>query len=137
MTPEQKALVRDSWARILPIQETAAKLFYDRLFEVYPEVKPYFKGDMTGQGRKLMAMLNTAVNGLDNLAPLIKPLQQSGARHAGYGVKDEDYDKVADAFLWTLEQGLGDACSDDVRDAWIAAFTIVADTMKAGASEPV
>ncbi|MCP5141669.1 MAG: hemin receptor [Gammaproteobacteria bacterium] len=137
MTPEQKALVRDSWARILPIQETAAKLFYDRLFEAYPEVKPYFKGDMTGQGRKLMAMLNTAVNGLDNLAPLIKPLQQSGARHAGYGVKDEDYDKVADAFLWTLEQGLGDACSDDVRDAWIAAFTIVADTMKAGASEPV
>lgn len=135
MTPEQKQLVRDSWAKVLPIKEQAAELFYGRLFEVYPEVKPYFKGDMKEQGQKLMAMLNTAVNGLDNLAALIEPLKASGKRHADYGVKDEDYGKVADAFLWTLQQGLGEGYTPEVQEAWVVTYTAVADVMKAGAAE--
>lgn len=141
MTPEQKQLVKKSWAKVLPIKETAAELFYGRLFEVYPEVKPYFKtGDMTEQGRKLMAMLNTAVSGLDNLEALIEPLKKSGKAHKGYGVKAEDYDKVADAFLWTLGQGLGDAFTEEVKDAWVVTYTTVATVMIEGAeyeAEPV
>ncbi|MDJ0740477.1 MAG: globin family protein [Gammaproteobacteria bacterium] len=133
MTPEQKQLVKDSWAKVLPIKATAAELFYNRLFEVYPEVRPYFKGDMTQQGNKLMAMLNTAVNGLDNLEALIEPLKQSGKAHAGYGVKAEDYDKVGDAFLWTLEQGLGDGFTPDVKEAWTVVYTTVAGVMIDGA----
>lgn len=133
MTPEQKQLVKSSWAAVLPIQETAAELFYGRLFEVYPEVKPYFKGDMKAQGMKLMTMLNTAVNGLDNLPALIEPLQALGARHKDYGVGAEDYDKVADAFLWTLGQGLGDAFTDDVKEAWVVTYTAVANAMIEGA----
>lgn len=133
MTPEQKTLVKESWAKVLPIQEKAAELFYGRLFEKYPEVQPYFKGDMKEQGKKLMAMLNTAVNGLDNLEALIDPLKQSGAAHKGYGVKAEDYDKVADAFLWTLGQGLGDAFTDQVKEAWTVTYTTVAGVMIDGA----
>jgi len=134
MTPEQKKLVSESWAKVLPIQETAAELFYARLFEVYPEVKPYFKGDMKEQGKKLMAMLTTAVNGLDHLDTLIQPLTNMGARHVEYGVKNEDYDKVADALLWTLEHGLGEDFTLEVRQAWIITYTKVADVMKAGAA---
>lgn len=133
MTPEQKALVRDSWAKVLPIQETAAELFYGRLFEVYPEVKPYFKGDMKEQGKKLMAMLDTAVSGLDNLEALIEPLKSSGKDHASYGVKAEDYDKVADAFLWTLDKGLGEAFTPEVKEAWTVTYTTVASVMIEGA----
>ena len=133
MTPEQKQLVRDSWARVLPIQDTAAGLFYDRLFADYPEVRAYFRGDMQEQGRKLMAMLNTAVKGLDDLDALTAALRQSGRAHAGYGVQAEDYDKVAAAFLWTLEQGLGDAYTPEVRDAWVAVYTRVAGVMIDGA----
>ncbi len=133
MTPEQKQLVKDSWAKVLPIKETAAELFYGRLFETYPEVKPYFKGDMKEQGRKLMAMLNTAVSGLDNLDGLIEPLKQSGKAHKGYGVKAEDYDKVGDAFLWTLEKGLGEAFTPDVKEAWVVVYTTVAGVMIEGA----
>ena len=133
MTPEQKILVKESWAKVLPIQETAAELFYGRLFEKYPEVKPYFKGDMKEQGRKLMAMLNTAVSGLDNLEALIAPLKASGKAHAGYGVKKEDYDKVGDAFLWTLEQGLGEAFTPEVKEAWTVTYTTVAGVMIEGA----
>ena len=80
MTPEQKQLVKDSWAKVLPIKDTAAELFYGRLFATYPEVRPYFKGDMKEQGRKLMAMLDTAVIGLDKLETLIEPLVRHGAQ---------------------------------------------------------
>lgn len=133
MTPEQKRLVQESWAQVLPIQEQAAELFYGRLFEVYPEVKPYFMGDMKVQGQKLMAMLNTAVAGLDDLPGLVGPLKASGKQHVAYGVKAEDYDKVGDAFLWTLEQGLGESFTAEVREAWTVTYTTVADVMKQGA----
>jgi hemoglobin-like flavoprotein len=105
------------------------------LFEIYPEVKPLFKGDMQQQGRKLMAMINTAVNALDNLEPVIPAIKDMGARHAGYGVSDEDYDKVADALLWTLDKGLGDEFTPEVKDAWVTVYTTLADTMKAGVAE--
>lgn len=137
MTPDQKLLVKDTWAKIKPIQEQVAQKFYTRLFEQYPEVKPYFKGDMKEQGRKLMAMLNTAVNGLDNLPELVQPLRDMGARHVQYGVRDEDYDKVAAALLWTLQQGLGTAFTPKVEAAWTETYTVVAETMKAGAAASV
>jgi hemoglobin-like flavoprotein len=136
MTPTHKQLVKESWTKVLPIKETAAELFYGRLFEVYPEVKPLFKGDMKDQGRKLMAMLNTAVNSLDNIEALIEPLKNSGKAHAAYGVKAEDYDKVGDSFLWTLEKGLGDAFTPDVKEAWTVVYTTVAGVMIQGAGYP-
>ncbi len=135
MTPEEINHVKSSWAKVEPIAERAAALFYGRLFEVYPEVKPYFKGDMDEQGRKLMAMIGTAVNSLDNLEPLLPAIRESGRRHAIYGVKEEDYDKVAGALLWTLEQGLGDGFTDEVRGAWVKTYTAVAEVMKDGALE--
>ena len=134
MTPRQKELVKGSWDQVVPIQETAAELFYGRLFDVYPEVKPYFKGDMKEQGKKLMSMLSMAVNGLDNLNTLVEPLKALGAKHRGYGVGPEDYSKVADAFLWTLDQGLGDAFTEEVKDAWVVTYTAVAGVMIEGAS---
>lgn len=135
MTPDQIAIVKSTWAQVKPISEKAAELFYGRLFEQYPEVKPYFKGDMAEQGRKLMGTINTAVMALDNLGPLVGAVKEMGARHVGYGVKEEDYDKVAAALLWTLEQGLGDAFTPDAREAWTLTYTTVADVMKQGARE--
>ena len=93
-------------------------------------------GDMKEQGRKLMAMLNTAVNSLDNIEALIGPLKHSGKAHAGYGVKAEDYDKVGASFLWTLEKGLGDAFTPDVKEAWTVVYTTVAGVMIEGAEYP-
>ena len=135
MTPDQKLLVKDTWEKVKPISEQAAELFYGRLFEQYPEVKPYFKGDMVEQGKKLMALINTAVNGLDNLDPLLQPLRDMGARHVDYGVKDEDYDKVGAALLWTLEKGLGSSFTPKVKEAWTVTYTTVADVMKQGAAD--
>lgn len=130
MTPGQIGLVKSSWDKILPISETAAVLFYGKLFELDPELKPLFKGDLKEQGKKLMSMLDVVVKGLDNLESIIPAAQASGVRHAGYGVKDKDYDTVAEALLWTLGEGLGDIFDDELRQAWTAAYVVLSTTMK-------
>ena len=137
MTPESKRLVQDSWTQMEPISEAAAELFYNRLFLLDPELRPLFGGDMKEQEKKLMQMLTVVVRGLDRLESLIPAVEALGRRHGGYGVKDEHYDTVAAALLWTLEQGLGDVFTPDVRGAWTDAYTVLAMVMKrAAAGEP-
>ena len=126
----QVRLVQSTFAKVEPIAEQAAKLFYDRLFELDPSLRPLFKGDMEEQGRKLMALLKVAVNGLDKLDKIVPAVRALGERHASYGVQDSHYDTVGTALLWTLEQGLGDAFTEPVRDAWAETYTLVADVMK-------
>jgi hemoglobin-like flavoprotein len=135
MTPEQIIFVKTSWEMVLPISDKAAELFYGKLFELDPSLKPLFKGDMKEQGEKLMKMINTAVNGLDQLDQIVPAVQQLGVRHVNYGVKDKEYDTVGAALLWTLETGLGDAFTDDVKEAWATVYGILADTMKAAAAD--
>jgi hemoglobin-like flavoprotein len=134
MTAEQKLLVQKTFAKVVPIADTAASLFYGRLFEIDPALRPLFKGDLVEQGRKLMQMIGVAVNGLDRLDQIVPAVQQLGVRHVAYGVKDEHYATVAVALLWTLEQGLGPDFTPEVRNAWTAAYTVLADTMKAAAA---
>ncbi len=135
MTPDQIALVQGTFKDVAAIKEQAAELFYGRLFEVQPSLEELFSGDMKEQGRKLMAIIATAVNGLNDLESIVPAVQALGVRHIDYGVKPEDYDTVAGALLWTLEQGLGDKWNPDVQEAWTAAYTILADVMKAAAAE--
>ena len=136
MTPEQKALVQASFTQVAPIKEVAADLFYGRLFELDPSLRPLFKGDIKEQGAKLMTMIATAVRGLDRLEAIVPAVQALGRRHAGYGVAERHYDTVAAALLWTLEKGLGAAFTDDVRAAWTACYDILASTMKQAAANP-
>lgn len=135
MTPQQIELVKKTWVMVVPIADKAAELFYDRLFTLDPSVKPMFKNDMTEQGKKLMKTINIAVEAVDNLEPLIPTLKVMGAAHAGYGVKEKDYNTVGSALLWTLEQGLGDEFTDEVKNAWAAVYEVLAKTMKEGAAE--
>src|SRR5262245_30679403 len=115
MKPEQITLVQDTFAQVVPIADTAAALFYERLFTLDPALRPLFKGDMTEQQRKLMTMLGVAVKGLNRLDTIVPAVQQLGARHAGYGVQDEHYGTVGAALLWTLGQGLGKGFTPDVE----------------------
>jgi hemoglobin-like flavoprotein len=135
MTPEQIELVKSSWAKVLPIADTAAELFYGKLFNLDPSLKPLFKGDMKEQGRKLMKMINTAVSSLERLDAVLPGVQQLGIRHIAYGVKDEHYDTVGAALLWTLEAGLGEAFTADTKAAWATVYGALADTMKTAAAE--
>ena len=122
MTPEQVKLVQESFAKVAPISETAAVLFYDRLFEIAPQVQALFPTDMTEQRRKLMATLAFVVNGLGNLEAILPAASALATRHVSYGAKAEHYPVVGAALLWTLEKGLGDGWTREVADAWTAAY---------------
>lgn len=135
MTPEQVTLVKDTWAQVVPISEQAAELFYGKLFELNPDYENLFKGDMKNQGKMLMSMLNTAVTSLDKLDAIVPAVHGLGRRHVGYGVKDEDYAVVAQALLWTLGQGLGDAFTGEVEEAWTITYTTLAEVMINAANE--
>lgn len=135
MNSEQITLVQSSFNKVRPIAAKAAELFYESLFLLDPSLRPMFKGDMAHQGRMLMSMLGSAVNGLTKLEALVPVVRQLGARHVQYGVRDEHYATVGTALLWTLEQGLGNDFTPDVRQAWIRAYAVLSSTMKAGATE--
>jgi hemoglobin-like flavoprotein len=136
MTNEQIKLVQDSFRQVAPIAETAAQLFYARLFELDPDLELLFKGNLSEQGRKLMQMLGVAVNSLDRMDQLLPVVRSLGARHVSYGVRDKDYDTVGQALLWTLRKGLGEAFTPDVEAAWSNVYTALASAMQSGSATP-
>ncbi len=114
MTPDQVKLVQESFAKVAPISETAAVLFYDRLFEVAPTVKAMFPADMTGLG---------------NLETILPAASALATRHVSYGAKAEHYPVVGGALLWTLEKRLGDGWTTEVADAWTEAYETLSGFM--------
>ena len=135
MTPEHVQLVRSSFAKVAAIKDQAATLFYRRLFELDPSLRPLFKADMTAQGAKLMAALGGIVGSLDHLERILPALRQLGRRHGAYGVQPEHYATVGEALIWTLEQGLGAEFTREMRRAWTDAYGRLAWAMVAAAEE--
>jgi hemoglobin-like flavoprotein len=130
VTPDEKQLIRSTWAAVVPIQDVASDLFYKRLFELDPRLASLFAGtDMQRQGRMLMQTLAIVVKSLDDLSVVVPAVEALGRRHVGYGVQPDDYGTVGGALLWTLEQGLGDAFTPEVRAAWAGAYGIVSSVM--------
>jgi len=125
----EAALVQSSFAEVKPISDRAAALFYGRLFEIAPQVKPLFKGDMAEQGRKLMATLAYVVNGLRDLPSILPAASRLAKQHAGYGVTPEHYAPVGAALLWTLEQGLGPKWAPAAETAWTKAYVTLSGFM--------
>ena len=138
MTPNQVKLIRETWLQVVPIADTAARLFYQRLFDIDPSTVPLFvKSDMIRQRDRLIESLALVVENAGRPEQLVPTLTQLGRRHVKYGVEDRHYDSVGAALIWTLEQGLGDAFTAEARDAWTAAYTFVAGTMRQAAREVV
>lgn len=126
-------LVQESFEKVAPIADKAAEIFYAKLFEYDPALKKLFKSDLTQQGKKLMQTLTIVVRGLKDLEKIVPVAQELGKRHVGYGVKPEDYTTVGNALLYTLETGLGNAFTDEVRAAWVTTYKTLADVMKEAA----
>jgi hemoglobin-like flavoprotein len=130
VTPQQTGLVQDSFKSVVPIASTAAELFYGRLFEIAPDVRPLFDGvDIKEQGRKLMTTLGVVVGGLNNLDAIVPVAKTLAIKHVDYGVKAEHYAVVGQALVWTLEKGLGNAFTSDVRTAWVEAYNLISGVM--------
>jgi hemoglobin-like flavoprotein len=129
MTPDQIKLVQASFSKVAPVADEAAVLFYDRLFEMAPQVKALFPTDMAEQRRKLMSTLAIVVSGLSDLPSILPAASALATRHVAYGAREEHYPVVGKALLWTLEQGLGEDWTADVAEAWTAAFTTLSAFM--------
>ena len=136
MTPEQKILVQETWRQVAPIADVAASLFYGRLFQIDPSTRDLFAGvDLERQQKKLIRALAMVVGALDRIEALVPTIEDLGRRHAGYGVRDAHYDSVGAALLWTLEQGLCEAWTAEVEEAWTAAYGLLAGIMRDAANE--
>lgn len=133
ISDREKELIQDSFAKVVPIADVAADIFYAKLFEFDPELKPLFKGDLKKQGQMLMSTLKTAVDGLDDLPKVVGVLQALAKRHIDYGVKVDDYTPVGNALLFTLGKGLGDDFTPEVRSAWVNVYKVIADVMRSTA----
>ena len=136
MTPKHIEQISQTWRSVATLGDAAAELFYQRLFEIDPSTKPLFANtDMSAQSQKLLDALGFVVESAEHPEKLVPLLQELGRRHVGYGVEDRQYQSVGAALLWTLEQGLGAAFTDEVRGAWTAAYSLVADTMVQAAQD--
>jgi nitric oxide dioxygenase len=129
MTPEQVRLVQQSFGQVVPIADKAAEIFYGRLFEIAPAVKPLFHSDMADQRRKLVAALAAVVSGLSNLPSILPAASALAKRHVGYGAQPEHYSAVGEALLWTLAGGLGPQWTPEVATAWTSAYAILSSFM--------
>lgn len=130
MTKEQIQLVKQSWGKVATIDPlVVGELFYNRLFEIAPSVKPMFRNPMPEQSKKLLGMLGYVISKLDKLDEIVDEVSKLAVRHVQYGVKDEHYGVVAIALLWTLEQGLGEDWTPEVKEAWITCYTILSGAM--------
>lgn len=139
MTTKQIDLVQQTFGAVAMLPaETVGDLFYNRLFVIAPELRPLFsRTPQPEQSRKLLTMLNYIISRLDNLESLVGEVEKLALRHVRYGVKDDHYAFVGTSLLWTLEQGLGPAWTEDVKAAWIACYTLLAETMMNAAKQPV
>jgi hemoglobin-like flavoprotein len=136
MTPQQVTLVQSSWEKMQPAAQAAAELFFARLYGLDPTMQAMFKGDLIEQSRKLAAMINFVVKGLPRLDAILPGVQMLAQRYAGDGVRERHYETVGAALLWTLGKGLGPAFTDEIREAWAAAYGVLADSMREAARQP-
>ncbi|MBK9935937.1 MAG: hypothetical protein IPP61_17815 [Cytophagaceae bacterium] len=131
MNQIQINLVKNTFDLVAKIPaETVGKLFYNRLFEIAPEVRPMFgRSEIVEQSRKLIGMLSYIINRLDNLESIIDEISKLAQRHINYGVLPEHYKPVGESLLWTLKQGLGSNWNKDVEEAWTVCYVTLSNAM--------
>jgi hemoglobin-like flavoprotein len=122
LNPEQIVIVQETYLTFAANAQRTGKLFYDRLFEIDPTLRPLFKGDIDAQSIKLMQMVGTAVNALRKPSLLTNAVGELGKRHVNYGVKAEHYATVCEALIFAIKSQLKDGFTTDVESAWRAVY---------------
>jgi hemoglobin-like flavoprotein len=136
MNAQQIALVQTTFEKVEPIAQQTGELFYARLFEMDPTIRPLFKGDIKKQALMLMTVIGLAVRGLDRPQSIQEAVSSLGARHSSYGVGSADYNTFGAALIWALEQSMGNDFTPEVKEAWVEAFGVLSDAMKKATKAP-
>ena len=127
------AMVQRSFEKVAPLGDKVTEIFYGELFAIDPSLRPMFKGDMAEQRRMLLSALAMVVRSLHAPQTILEPVKAMAKRHVGYGVKPDHYALVGSALLRTLEKGLGDEFTPQLREAWTGAYGMLAGVMKEAA----
>jgi hemoglobin-like flavoprotein len=133
MDAHSVALVQQSFEKVAPLGDKVPALFYEELFTLDPSLRPMFKPDMTEQRKMLLGALSMVVRSLHRPEAIIEPVKALGKRHVAYGVKPAHYAVVGNALLNTLQKGLGEEFTPELRQAWVEAYTALSDLMKEAA----
>lgn len=148
MTPAQLRLLQRSFAKIEPKADEFGSIFYQRLFQIAPEIRPLFRTDLKAQQSKFMkvigevvqlhlrAIISLPVTAQSSGRAVLPGAFWSGKLHAAYGVRMEDYDVMKSALVWALEQTLLEECTAEVKDAWSTAYDVVVKAMQEGMLSP-
>jgi hemoglobin-like flavoprotein len=129
MRPEQVELIRGSFDAIWPFRRKFAGLFYNRFFELAPDTKVLFSGDLDRQHLKLMDMVAAIVGALDQREMFQSLIRYSAHQHARLGVKSSHFVAFGEALIWSLQQQFGPAFTPEVREAWTALYASVKNEM--------
>jgi hypothetical protein len=131
--PEDVVAVRAVFAMLEPHQEEAVALFSGRLREVDPGLHVRMGLDDPARGRRFMAALRLSVRGLDRLEDLVPALRALGVRVDIGAVTPAECRTAIDAFLWTLQRGLGRRFDPESRQVCGAtAWTLIGILSRAG-----
>jgi hemoglobin-like flavoprotein len=133
MTDLKILVVKNSWSYIIFQAEEVSLLFYSKLFELDPSLRPLFKGNVEEQGRKLIKMLTMIISRLQKMDDIATEVKSLGKRHVDYGTRPEHYQTVGQALLWALENTLGKRWDQETSQAWEEAYAMMANTMLEGA----
>ncbi|QHT67514.1 hemin receptor [Rhodocytophaga rosea] len=136
MTDRQILLVKHSWSFVIIRSEEAGELFYNKLFELHPELRPMFKNDLVFQAKKLIAMVTVMITKLQKMDDIMPEIHALAQRHVGYGTRPEHYAVVGKALVWMLEQGLGNRWTDETRVAWETWYNQLAKAMIEATEQP-
>ena len=127
-TPEQRRLIRESFVRIEPAIDLVAQLFLRRLRELAPDLCFLFPGDAQDH-RRLVTALRLSVASLDRLDDVLPAVRLLGVTQRSAGVDAGHYGAAGEALMWTLQKSLKGNFSAEAYDAWVAFYTLLAETM--------
>jgi hemoglobin-like flavoprotein len=125
LTPQQRALVKHTFTHIAPNHDNVARLFYDKLFEIAPDLRPMFTHSMDMQRAKVMQMLAALVAAMDDPSHFSRMARELGKRHVDYGVTKDQYALVGQALMWALEEACPDVMTPAALDAWHAGYRLM------------
>lgn len=130
VTEEQIAVVKATVPILREHGKTITSVFYDNLLAAHPQLANIFslRNQQTGlQQAALADAVFAYANYIDDLPKLSGAVERIAQKHASLFIKPEQYPIVGEHLLGAMAEVLGDALTDEVKEAWGAAYGQLAD----------
>lgn len=136
MNSQQIALVRQTCTEVAPIADSTAEIFYQKLFQLSPSMRSVFAPGLRERGRQLMETVEAATQIMDHRKAMTSAFAELGSRQMALAAGNNRYEAVGAALILAFRQGLGPSFTPEARQAWIALFDYIDETMKADGNRP-